>query len=117
MFRRVQDEVHFMKSVPSETNVNMNAGSRLLRSALANRRTAQQPEQPAIVSFEKAQRRNWEGDEVRVKLGALLPILLQAALDRSAWLDDFESETLVVSKDLHEVLSTYQRLHAKRRAA
>ncbi len=66
---------------------------------------------------QKTQRRSWEGDQVRVRLADLLPVLLQAAVDESAWLHDFEDEMLVMSKDFHQVLSMFQDLRRSRRSA
>ncbi len=58
----------------------------------------------------ESHRRSWEGDQVRVRLKELLPVLLQAAVDQSAWLNDFEDETIVISKDFHELLSIFQQM-------
>ena len=61
--------------------------------------------------------RAWEGSQVRVELKDLLPVLLQAAVDQSHWLEDFASETVVISRDFHEVLATFQKMRKERRAA
>jgi hypothetical protein len=103
-----------MNSAPTEANAFLNAGSKLLHSVVAECNLGEKCINGVV---QESKRRNWEGDEVRVQLGEFLPILLQAALDRSAWLDDFETETLVISKDLHEVLSTYYRMHPRKRKA
>jgi hypothetical protein len=64
----------------------------------------------------KDRSRSWEGDQVRVQLADLLPALLQAAVDQSAWLDDFNDEIVVISKDLHQVLATFQSMRKQQAA-
>jgi hypothetical protein len=47
-------------------------------------------------------------DEVTVSLGEVLPLLLDAARGRRAWLDDFADDQMTISSDLYEVLLAYQ---------
>lgn len=48
---------------------------------------------------------------VKLPLGRLLPLLLDAVLAERAWVDDFADDEVSISADLHEVL----RLYAHRR--
>lgn len=52
--------------------------------------------------------------EVTLKLGEILPILADALAHDRAWLSDFSSDPIVVSRDLQEILLAYK---AFRRAA
>ena len=51
---------------------------------------------------------------VKLRLGTLLPILLDAILNERAWVDDFADDEISVSADLYEVLKLYAH---KRKAA
>lgn len=62
-------------------------------------------------------RRAWEGSQVRVQLADFLPVILQAAVDRSRWLEDFANEPILISRDFHEVLSNFNALRGERRRA
>ena len=62
-------------------------------------------------------RRAWEGSQIRVQLADFLPVILQAAVDRSRWLEDFANEPILISRDFHEVLSNYIALRDERRRA
>jgi hypothetical protein len=55
---------------------------------------------------------------VRVTAGETLALLLHAARNDRAWLNDFVDETIEISQDMYEVLLAYKRhSHEKRRAA
>ena len=45
---------------------------------------------------------------VDVTLGEVLPILADALQNRRMWLEDFETDEITISADLHEVLLAYQ---------
>jgi hypothetical protein len=44
---------------------------------------------------------------VPVRLADLYPLLAQAYRDNFVWLRDFESDELLVSRDLHEVIRAF----------
>ncbi len=52
---------------------------------------------------------------VNVPVGEVLPLLLEAADSRRAWLEDFSSDEMTISSDLYEVLLAYQ--HFRRPSA
>lgn len=52
---------------------------------------------------------------VRVPLGEILPLLVDAVHSRRTWLRDFEDEEITISTDLYEVLLAYQ--HYRRPSA
>lgn len=52
---------------------------------------------------------------VRVPLGEILPLLVDAVQSRRTWLRDFEDEEIAISTDLYEVLLAYQ--HYRRPSA
>lgn len=52
---------------------------------------------------------------VRVPLGEILPLLVDAVHSRRTWLRDFEDEEVTISTDLYEVLLAYQ--HYRRPSA
>jgi hypothetical protein len=54
-------------------------------------------------------------DEVTVPLGEVLPLLIDAARSRRAWVDDFSDDQITISSDLYEVLLAYQ--HFRRPSA
>lgn len=47
-------------------------------------------------------------EQVTVPLAEVLPLLIDAARSRRAWLLDFENESITISADLHEVLHAYE---------
>ncbi|MEO2010877.1 MAG: hypothetical protein ABGX22_19535 [Pirellulaceae bacterium] len=47
---------------------------------------------------------------IEVTLGQVFPVLGDALLNDRTWLDDFRSEKILLSPDLYEILSTYERL-------
>ena len=53
--------------------------------------------------------------EMTLPLGEVLPLLMDAARGRWAWLDDFSDDQITISSDLYEVLLAYQ--HFRRPSA
>lgn len=51
---------------------------------------------------------------VRVRLGDLFPLLVQAHRDNYLWLNDFEDDEVIITPDLYEVLCAF---HAYRPSA
>jgi hypothetical protein len=47
-------------------------------------------------------------EEVQLPLGEVLPLLVEAAKSRRAWIDDFSGDEITISSDLYEVLLAYQ---------
>ncbi len=47
---------------------------------------------------------------VRVRLGDVLPVLQASSSARLAWVQDFKDDPVVITKDLYDVLITYQRM-------
>ena len=47
---------------------------------------------------------------VTVPVSEVLPLLLEAARTRRAWLEDFSEDEMTISSDLYEVLLAYQHL-------
>jgi hypothetical protein len=47
---------------------------------------------------------------VSVRVSDVLPALQQAASDRLAWIKDFADDPVMITRDLYDVLLTYQRL-------
>jgi len=47
-------------------------------------------------------------DEVRVKLGDVFPLLIDAVGRDRAWLRDFADDEISVSPDLHDVMQAYR---------
>jgi hypothetical protein len=47
-------------------------------------------------------------DQVTLPLGEVLPLLVEAASSRRAWIDDFADDNISISSDLHEVLLAYR---------
>ena len=54
-------------------------------------------------------------DSVTLPLGEILPLLMDAARSRRAWVDDFADDDVTISTDLYEVLLAYQ--HFRRPSA
>ena len=52
---------------------------------------------------------------VTVPVSEVLPLLLEAARTRRAWLEDFSEDEMTISSDLYEVLLAYQ--HFRRPSA
>ena len=52
---------------------------------------------------------------VTVPVSEVLPLLLEAARTRRAWLEDFSEDEMTISSDLYEVLLAYQ--HYRRPSA
>lgn len=46
--------------------------------------------------------------EVRVKLGEIYPLLIDALKQDRAWLEDFSDEPISISTDLHDVIQAYR---------
>lgn len=51
-----------------------------------------------------------ELERVEMRLGDILPILIDACLTRRAWVRDFADEPITVSRDLYEVMLAYKAL-------
>lgn len=47
---------------------------------------------------------------VSVRLGDILPALQSSATSRLAWVQDFKEDPVVITKDLYDVLLSFQRL-------
>lgn len=45
---------------------------------------------------------------VKVPLGEVLPLLVEAVQKRRGWVDDFDDDEITISTDLYEVLMAYQ---------
>lgn len=45
---------------------------------------------------------------VHMRLGDLFPLLAQAQRGNYLWLNDFEDDEVIISEDLHEVLSSFR---------
>ncbi len=54
-------------------------------------------------------------ESVQLTLGEVLPLLMEAARSRRAWVDDFANDEITISSDLYEVLLAYQ--HFRRPSA
>lgn len=50
---------------------------------------------------------------VSVPLGKIVPLLMDAASNDRAWLNDFAEDTVRIDADLHEVLLAYQKLQTR----
>jgi hypothetical protein len=69
------------------------------------------PEEPLTTITEASSARQM----VKVPVGEVLPLLLEAARSQRAWLDDFSDDEMTISSDLYEVLLAYQ--HFRRPSA
>jgi hypothetical protein len=47
-------------------------------------------------------------ETVRVPLGDILPLLVEAVQSNRAWLRDFDTDEVTISMDLYEVVLAYQ---------
>ena len=56
-----------------------------------------------------------DSKSVAVPLSKVVPLLLDAADNQRAWLDDFSDDLIQMNADLYEILLAYQQM--KRRAA
>jgi hypothetical protein len=54
-------------------------------------------------------------EDVKLTVGEVMPLLVDAARSRRAWLDDFADDEVTISSDLYEVLLAYQ--HFRRPSA
>lgn len=50
---------------------------------------------------------------VRVTLGEVLPLLIDAVLSERTWLQDFQDEEATISADLYETILAYRRLRRR----
>jgi hypothetical protein len=50
-------------------------------------------------------------EEVKLPLGEVLPLLVEAAKGRRAWIDDVSDDEIAISSELDEVLLAYQHVH------
>ena len=55
-------------------------------------------------------------DPVRIAAGDFIQLIHDAMTSKHAWLQDFEDESMVISRDFYEVLLAYQRMVEKRAA-
>ena len=46
--------------------------------------------------------------EIRIRLGDLFPLLVQAHRDNYLWLNDFEDDEVCITPDLYEVLRAFR---------
>jgi hypothetical protein len=53
--------------------------------------------------------------EVKLPLGEVLPLILDAVKNRRSWVSDFADDEITISTDLYEVLLAYQ--HFRRPSA
>jgi hypothetical protein len=53
-------------------------------------------------------------DGVDVTLGQVFPVLADAIVHERSWLQDFCDEKIVLSPDLYEILTAYERLERRR---
>lgn len=74
--------------------------------ALRNLRIYTGPETTAAATSRLAETTN--PNSVRVSLGEILPLLVDAVESNRTWLGDFADDEVTISSDLHEVLQTYR---------
>lgn len=55
-------------------------------------------------------------DPVRIAAGDFIHLIQDAVSSKRAWLQDFEEDAMVISRDFYEVLLAYQRMVEKRAA-
>lgn len=55
-------------------------------------------------------------DPVRIAAGDFFHLIQDAISSKRAWLQDFEDDAMVISRDFYEVLLAYQRMVEKRAA-
>jgi hypothetical protein len=55
-------------------------------------------------------------DPVRIAAGDFFHLIHDAISSKRAWLQDFEDDAMVISRDFYEVLLAYQRMVEKRAA-
>lgn len=55
-------------------------------------------------------------DPVRIAAGDFIQLIHDAMTSKRAWLQDFEDDSMVISRDFYEVLLAYQRMVEKRAA-
>ena len=53
--------------------------------------------------------------EVKLPIGEVLPLILDAVKNRRSWVNDFAEDEITISTDLYEVLLAYQ--HFRRPSA
>lgn len=53
---------------------------------------------------------------VAVPLGKVAEILLEAAKDNRAWMEDFGEDLIEMDADLHEILMAYENMHTREAA-
>lgn len=51
-----------------------------------------------------------------IALGQIVPLLIDAAQNDRAWLNDFADDTVRIDADLYDVLLAYQGLQSRRAA-
>ena len=50
-----------------------------------------------------------DSDKVTVYWGDILPLLADAVKSKRSWVQDFDGDQVVISRDFHEVLCAYRR--------
>ena len=50
---------------------------------------------------------------VGVRLGDLLPLLIEATKNRHCWVEDFSDDSVAIPHDLYEVMVAYQQQQAR----
>ena len=72
--------------------------------------TASTPSSAQVLGAELSIYRPTLPATVTVRLRDMFPALRQATTTRLAWVNDFADDPIVITKDLYDVLLTYQRL-------
>ena len=72
--------------------------------------TSTEPNCPDVLGTELSLWQETEPATVTVHLRDILPILQGTAASRFAWVQDFEDDPVVITKDLYDVLLSFQRL-------
>ena len=49
-----------------------------------------------------------DSNQVRVTLGDILPLLVDAAESDRTWLNDFTDDEITITSDLHDILEAYR---------
>jgi len=59
--------------------------------------------QPTVTPLDTSSEQN-----VRIRLGEVLPLLADAVVSNRTWLTDFKDDEISISSDLHDVLMAYR---------
>ena len=68
------------------------------------------PTCPDVLGTELSLWKETEPATVTVLLRDILPILQRSSASRFAWVQDFEDDPVVITKDLYDVMLNFQRL-------